>query len=95
MSSETIVFQTYSQEPTFSTLLATGCKLNEHKILRHRKIPLIRPGRIYRQRTNLIGLYLGGGGEGLYTTGAYIREEKHFNLQSVKLITFLSFFQIL
>ena len=27
-----------------------------------------------------------------YIRGAYIREEKHFNLQSVKL-TFLSFFQ--
>ena len=27
--------------------------------------------------------------------GNYIREEKHFNLQSVKFITFLSFFYIL
>ena len=31
---------------------------------------------------------------GLTYEGAYIREEKHFNLESVKLITFLSFFQI-
>ena len=55
--------------------------------VKYRKIPLIRPGRIYGQRINLIGLYSGEG-------GAYIREEKHVNLQSVKLITFLSFFQI-
>ena len=26
----------------------------------HRKIPLIRPGRIYGQRTNLMDLYSGG-----------------------------------
>ena len=52
----------------------------------YRKIPLIRHGRIRRQRTNLMALYWRG--------GAYIREEKHFNLQSVRLITFLSFFQI-
>ena len=32
---------------------------------------------------------------GLYLEGPYIREEKHFNLESVKLISFLSFFQIL
>ena len=43
------------------------------------------------QRTNLMGLYSDGG---LYTEGACcIREEKHFNLQFVKLITFLSFIQ--
>ena len=57
-------------------------------MLKYRKIPLIRPGRIYGQSTNFIGLYSGG----LIYGGAYIREEKHFNLQSVKL-TFLSFFQ--
>ena len=28
---------------------------------------------------------------GLYTGDSYIREEKHFNLQSIKLIAFLSF----
>ena len=44
-----------------------------------------------------MGIYSGvagrGVGWGLYMgRGAYIREEKHFNLQSVKLI-FLSFFQ--
>ena len=50
---------------------------------KHRKIPLIRTVRIYGERTNLMGLYLGW---------TYIREEKHFNLRSVKL-TFLSFFQ--
>ena len=39
-----------------------------------------------------MGLYSGRGGTGLNTgEGAYIREEKRFNLQSVKL-TFLSFF---
>ena len=47
-----------------------------------RKIPLIRPGRNYRQRTNLVGLYSGG---------ANIWEKKHFNLQSVKIISFPSF----
>ena len=51
-------------------------------------LPLLRPGRIYGQRTNLMGLYSRGG---LHTGGAYIREEKHFNVQSVTL-TFLSFF---
>ena len=38
----------------------------------YRKIPLIRPGRIYGQRTNLMGLYSGVGGGGgvvLYTGG--------------------------
>lgn len=50
------------------------------------KILLIHPGHIYRQRTNLIGLYLGEGlGGGLYSGG------NHLNLQSDKLI-FLSFF---
>ena len=43
-----------------------------------RKSGLIHPGRIYGQRTNLMGLYSG---------------ELHFSLQSVKVITFLSFFQ--
>ena len=67
-------------------------------MLKYREILLIRPGRIYGQRRNLMGLYSGeggGGGEeggGYIRQGAYIREEKHFNLQSVKLI-FLSFFQ--
>ena len=55
------------------------------------KIPLIRPARFYGQRTNLTSLHSGGEG-GLYTGGAYIREEKHFNLQSAKL-HFLYFFQ--
>ena len=32
---------------------------------------------------------------GLYSGGTYIWEEKHFNLQSVKLITFHSVAQIL
>ena len=31
----------------------------------------------------------------IFGRGSRIREEKHFSLQSVKLITFLSFFQIL
>ena len=52
----------------------------------YRKIPLISPGFIYEQGTNLMGLY---SGEGMGR--AYIQEEKHFNFQSVKLI-FLSFF---
>ena len=53
----------------------------------YRKIPLIRPGRIYGQRTYSIGLYSGWGGG----AGAYIWEEKQVNLQLVTL-TFLSFF---
>ena len=45
-----------------------------------RKILLIQPACIYGQRTNLIGLYLSGGGGGifgmligLHIWGAYIR----------------------
>ena len=52
----------------------------------YRKIPLIRPGRIYGQRTNLMGLYMGWRG------GDYIREEKRFNLQYAGL-TFHYFLQ--
>ena len=51
---------------------------------------LVRPGRIYRERTNLMGLYsrelLNWGRE-----EAYVREERYFNLQSVKFIHFLFF----
>ena len=54
----------------------------------YHKIPLIRHGRIYGQRKNFMGLFSGGVG------GAYIPEDKHFNLQSVKLVTFFSFYQI-
>ena len=37
----------------------------------------------------------GGGGGGLiYGTGSYIWGKKHFNMQSVTLITFLSFFSV-
>ena len=50
--------------------------------MRYHKIQLICPGRTYGQRTNLMELCL---------EGAYIREGKHFNLQSTKL---LSVFQI-
>ena len=47
----------------------------------YRKFPLIRAGRIFGQRTNLIDLYSGD----LHMEGAgYIRKEKHFNLQSAK-----------
>ena len=42
------------------------------KLTEYHKIPLIWAGRIYGQRANLMGLYSGR---------AYIREEKHFNLQ--------------
>ena len=35
----------------------------------YRKIPLILSGRIYGQSTNLMGLYSGGGREGLYSGG--------------------------
>ena len=55
----------------------------------YRKIPLTRPGRIYGQNSHLKfdgPIFRWGRGR------AYIREEKNFNLQSVKLI-FLSFFQ--
>ena len=44
--------------------------------MRYRKIQLICHGRTYGRRTNLMDLCL---------EGAYIREEKHFNLQSTKL----------
>ena len=45
------------------------------KILKYRQLPLIVPGSIYGQRTNLMVLYPGRGGRG--TRGwAYIREEK-------------------
>ena len=37
---------------------------------RYRKIPLIRPGHIYGQRANLMGLY--SGGEGGYVGGGFI-----------------------
>ena len=60
----------------------------------HRKIPLIPSARIYGQRTNLMDLYSREKGGG-YIPGTYIRQEKHFNWLSVKLITFLSFFQML
>ena len=63
--------------------LANNLSKGIHRIKYH-KISLIRHGCIYGQRANLMGVYSGG---------AYIREEKHFNLQSVKLITFVSFFQ--
>ena len=55
------------------------------------KIPLIRPARLYGQKTNFTSLH-SGREWGFYTGGAYIREEKHFNFQSAKL-HFLSFFQ--
>ena len=45
------------------------------------KILLIHPGLIFRRRKNLMGLYW---------RGAYIHEEKHFNLQYVKLFFFSS-----
>ena len=39
----------------------------------YRKIPLLRPGRIYGRRENLMGLYSGGlytGGGGILYSGA-------------------------
>ena len=53
--------------------------------IKYRKIPLIRHRIIRTNRTILMGLYSGG----LHTAG-YIREETHFDLQSVKLIIFCS-----
>ena len=47
----------------------------------YREIRLISPGRIYGQRTNLMGLY----SEGLYSGGTTLQ------FKSVKLITFLFF----
>ena len=48
-------------------------KFNQNAWLKpYRKIPLIRPGPIYRQRTNLIGLYSGR----LIYEGAFTREKK-------------------
>ena len=54
--------------------------------LTYRKILLIRPGCTDKQRSNLMAYIWGA-----YIEEAYIWEEKHFNLQSVKL-TFISFF---
>ena len=62
---------------------------NDVMIIIYRKILLIRLGRIYGQKKNLMGLY-SRWGRGAGGWGAYIREEKHFNFQPVK---FLSFFQ--
>ena len=61
-------------------------KLHSHKDANtiqslYRKIPLIRPRRIFGQRTNLMGLY----------SGAYIFERK--NLSICSLLNLLSFFQ--
>ena len=54
--------------------------MNENKtnFFPYRKIPLICPGHIYGQKTNLMGPFEGNRGG-----GAYIWEEKHLNLQSV------------
>ena len=52
----------------------------------YRKIPLIRPGHIYGQRANLMGLYSGG----LYTGGLYWGRK---NNSICILLTFVSFFQ--
>ena len=52
----------------------------------YRKIPLIRPGHIYGQRANLMGLYSGG----LYTGGLYWGRKNN----SIRIfLTFVSFFQ--
>ena len=47
----------------------------------YRKIPLIRPGHVYGQKT-IHGPIFG--------EGTFIRVEKHFNLQSAKLFLFFS-----
>ena len=66
-----------------------NCFFGCEKKIKYCKIPLICPGHIYRQRTSLMGLYLGA-----YIQGAYIWEEKHFNLQSGNLLFFLLFSSI-
>ena len=49
-----------------------GCQKLKTSYLLYGKIPLIRPARLYGQRTNLMSLHLGGEG-GLYTGGDYIQ----------------------
>ena len=62
-------------------LISRGMKINSLQVIwRHRKFPLIRSGQFW-------WACIRGGVE-----GPYIQEEKHFNLQSAKRITFLSFF---
>ena len=45
-----------------------------------------------RTKDKFDGFYIWGERGGLYTRGAYTREENHFNLQSVKLTFFFFFF---
>ena len=51
----------------------------------YRKIPLIRPGRIYGQRTNLMGLYSGG----LYPRGLIFGRKKTSIWNLLNLLFFL------
>ena len=60
--------------------------MNENTI--YRKIPLIRPGRIYGQRTNLMDLYSGGGG--LVYGGGFIFGRKNNSI--CDLLNLLLFF---
>ena len=85
--------QKISLTPQIHSLhLKNFLRKNVVRLLVYRNIPIIRTGRMYRHRTNLMGLY---SGRGPYIRAAYIQEKKHFNLQSIKLIIFLSFFHIL
>ena len=60
---------------SFTRLL---CSKSTLKLMQYRKILLIRPGRIYGQKANLMGLFFFGGGRvgglGAYIRRAYIRD---------------------
>ena len=51
---------------SFTRLL---CSKSTLKLMQYRKILLIRPGRIYGQKTNLMGLFFGGEGGGWVVWG--------------------------
>ena len=61
-------------------------KKTPSKLLKYRKIPLIRPCRIYGQETNFMGLYWLEKKEGLYLEGKTLQ---FFNLVSSKHFSFL------
>ena len=68
-------------------ILETATKLSY--IFKYRKTQLICPGRIYGQRTNLMGLYSGGGGGGLI-----FRRKNASICNLLNLLLFFLFFSI-
>ena len=95
---ELTISKTHILRLVISLIVMISIFKNDQQVgaLIYRNILLIHPGRIYEQRTNLIGLYSGFGGWGgrwlICRKGSFNRDEIYFKLQSVKLITFLSFF---